>query len=124
MKPRMDPRPLVAEAKPQRLDAPPGESASDAQFVLGAPGSSWKRGRATATDMGSAGAQLREWPWYVHFALATLTLLINLWAFRVEYRNVEANAAVLDGVLGEVDRIRAERGLPSNAEALEREERV
>jgi hypothetical protein len=48
-------------------------------------------------------------------------LLINAWAFRAEYRNVEANAAVLDGVLREVDRLRAERGLPSNAEALERD---
>jgi hypothetical protein len=79
---------------------------------------------AIATAAGGAGAQLREWPWYVHFSLATLTLIINFWAFRVEYRNVEANSAVLDSVVGEVDRIRAERGLPSNAEALEREERV
>jgi len=79
---------------------------------------------AIATAAGGAGAQLREWPWYVHFTLATLTLIINFWAFRVEYRNVDANSAVLDSVLHEVDRIRAERGLPSNAEALEHEERV
>jgi hypothetical protein len=76
---------------------------------------------AIATAAAGAGAQLREWPWYVHFTLATLTLLINAWAFRAEYRNVEANAAVLDGVLREVDRLRAERGLPCNAEALERD---
>jgi hypothetical protein len=79
---------------------------------------------AIATAAGGAGAQLREWPWHVHFTLAILTLGINFWAFRVEYRNVDANSAVLDGLLGEVDRVRAARGLPSNAEALEREERV
>lgn len=77
-----------------------------------------------ATSAAGAGAQLREWPWYVHFTLATVTLLLNLWAFRVEYRNVTANSAVLDELLVEVDRIRAAKGLPSNAEALEQEERV
>lgn len=77
-----------------------------------------------ATAAAGAGAQLREWPWGVHATLATLTLAINFWAFRVEYRNLQANAGVLERVLQEVDRIRAERGLPSNAEALEQEERV
>jgi amino acid transporter len=79
---------------------------------------------AIATAAAGAGAQLQEWPWQVHFTLATLTLLVNLWAFRVEYRNVDRNAAVLDEVLREVDRVRAERGLPTNAEALAQEERV
>jgi hypothetical protein len=41
----------------------------------------------------------------------------------VEYQCVQVNPAVLYQVLTEVDRIRAERGLPTNAEAL-REERV
>ncbi|MBY0526769.1 MAG: hypothetical protein K2R98_25480 [Gemmataceae bacterium] len=79
---------------------------------------------AIATAAAGAGAQLREWSWMVHGTLATLTLVINLWAFRVEYRNVDRNSQVLEEVLREVDRIRAERGLPSNAEALEQEERV
>lgn len=70
------------------------------------------------TAAAGAGVQLREWPWYAHGSLALLALLINLWAFRVEYRCITANAGVLDDVLREVDRIRAERGLPSNAEAL------
>ncbi|MFO0811010.1 MAG: hypothetical protein U0746_20465 [Gemmataceae bacterium] len=71
-----------------------------------------------ATAAGGAGVQLQGWPWLVHFSLGTATLLVNLWAFRLEYRNVTLNAATLDEVLREVDRIRAERGLPPNAEAL------
>lgn len=74
-----------------------------------------------ATAAAGAGAQLKEWPWQVHATLASITLLINAWAFRVEYRNVAKNAGILDDVLREVDRIRAERGLPSNAEALQQE---
>jgi hypothetical protein len=69
------------------------------------------------------GVQLREWPWYLHGSLALLTLLVNVWAYRIEYRNISTNGQVLDDVLREVDRIRAERGLPSNAEALEEEVR-
>lgn len=71
-----------------------------------------------ATAAAGAGAQLQEWPWGVHAGLAVLTLAVNGWAFRVEYRNVTTNAGIIEDVLREVDRIRAERGLPSNAEAL------
>jgi hypothetical protein len=45
-----------------------------------------------------------------------------LWAFVVEYRNVTINAGIIDEVMREVDRIRAARGLPSNAEAIEQEQ--
>jgi hypothetical protein len=65
------------------------------------------------------GRQMQEWPWQVHFALASATLLVNAWAFRIEYRDLELNAGILDQVLTEVDRIRAEHGLPSSAEMLE-----
>src|SRR5262245_48564421 len=41
-----------------------------------------------ATTAAGAGAQLQAWPWYVHATLAFLTLAVNLWAFRVEYRNL------------------------------------
>jgi len=75
-----------------------------------------------AAAAAGAGAQLQQWPWQVHATLGTLALLINLAAFRVEYRNVTANAVVLDEVLREVDRVRAAHGLPSNAEALREEE--
>jgi hypothetical protein len=75
---------------------------------------------AIATVAAGAGAQLQEWPWYLHATLAFLTLLINFWAFRVEWRNLRTNADVIQGVLAEVDRIRAERGLSNNADALER----
>ena len=69
-----------------------------------------------ATAAAGAGRQLQVWPWGVHLTLAVLTLLINLWAFRVEYRCLSENATVIEGVLIEVERIRAERGLPSSAE--------
>lgn len=69
-----------------------------------------------------AGAQLQAWPWYVHMILGLLTLAINLWAFRIEIRNVTANAEIIEGVMREVDRIRAAQGLASNEEALRGEE--
>ena len=69
-----------------------------------------------ATAAAGAGRQLQVWPWGIHMTLAVLTVLINLWAFRVEYRCLSTNAAVIDGVLTEVERIRAERGLPTSAE--------
>jgi hypothetical protein len=71
-----------------------------------------------ATAAAGTANQLKVWPWWVHGGLALLTLAINGWAFLVEYRNVNTNAGVIEAVLSEVDRIRAERGLPSNAEAL------
>jgi hypothetical protein len=67
-------------------------------------------------------ASRKEWPWQLHALLAAATVLINLWAFFVEYRNVSINAGILDDVMGEVNRIRAERGLPTNEEALRQEE--
>jgi NhaP-type Na+/H+ or K+/H+ antiporter len=71
-----------------------------------------------ATAAGGAGAQMLAWPWQVHFGLALAALVINLWAFRLEYRNVTENAGILDAVLREVDRIRAEKGVPPSEEAL------
>jgi hypothetical protein len=76
-----------------------------------------------ATGAAGAGAQLQAWSWQVHFTLGMITLLVNAWAMRLEYRNVRTNARVLDEVLVEVDRVRAERGLPPNAEALAEEAR-
>ncbi len=73
------------------------------------------------TAAAGQGAYLQQWPWQVHAALAILTLLINFWAFRVEYACLEANSRVLAAVLREVDRIRAEQGLASNAAALAEE---
>jgi hypothetical protein len=71
-----------------------------------------------ATAAAGAGAQLQAWPWYVHMTLAFATLLVNLWAFRIEYRCVSENAVVIRAVMDEVDRIRAEHGLCSNEAAL------
>jgi hypothetical protein len=74
-----------------------------------------------ATAAAGAGVHTRSWPWWVHGSLALATLAVNAWAFTVEYRNVNVNAGVLEAVLREVDRIRAERGLPTNADALQQE---
>ena len=63
-----------------------------------------------------------RWPWPYHALLAAATLLVNAWAFVVEYRNVGINAGIIDDVMREVDRIRAERGLPSNEEALRQQQ--
>jgi predicted permease len=71
-----------------------------------------------AAAAAGAGAQLQAWPWYVHMTLGLLTLVTNLWAFRIELRNVTTNAAIIEGVMREVDRIRAAQGLVSNDEAL------
>ncbi|HWG47637.1 MAG TPA: hypothetical protein VN688_33040 [Gemmataceae bacterium] len=66
-------------------------------------------------------AQRQEWSWKIHAWSAAITLLVNLWAFIIEYRNVSINAGVIDNVMREVDRIRSEHGLPSNAEAIQAE---
>ena len=71
-----------------------------------------------------AAVQNGKWHWTIHLGLAIATLLVNAWAFVVEYRNVKTNAGVIDEVMREVDRIRAERGLPSNAEALQEDEKT
>ncbi len=74
-----------------------------------------------ATAAAGAGAQLQAWHENIHATLAGLTLGLNLWAFHIEYRNVQRNGQLIQALLAEVDRIRQERGLPSNAEALQEE---
>lgn len=74
-----------------------------------------------AASSTGAGVATLEWSWLIHAALAVFTLAVNGWAFVREYDCVKTNARVIDDVLVEVDRIRAERGLPSNAEALRQE---
>jgi hypothetical protein len=77
-----------------------------------------------ATAAAGAGRQLQEWPWWVHLTLALLTLVVNLWAFRVEYRCVAANAGVIRAVMDDVDRIRRASGLCTNEEALAEQEAI
>jgi hypothetical protein len=74
---------------------------------------------AAAAGAGVA-TQLLTWP--LHATLAVVAILVNIWAFTVEYQCVAINAGVIDDVMREVDRIRAERGLPSNEEAIRQEE--
>jgi len=77
---------------------------------------------ATAAAGAGVATQHPYWPWQLHFTLGTVSVLVNAWAFVVEYRNVSINAGVIDEVMREVERIRAEHGLPSNAEALRQEQ--
>jgi hypothetical protein len=72
---------------------------------------------ATASGAGVQN-QLPQWPWPVHAILALAALVINFWAFGIEYRHVHTNADVIADVMREVDRIRAERGLAPNSEAI------
>src|SRR5262249_41931629 len=48
---------------------------------------------------------LVAWAPPTHLALSILTLVVNAWALRVEYRNVCLNSGVLDQVVAEVERI-------------------
>lgn len=63
-------------------------------------------------------AQQRAWPGWVHLALVSATLLVNLRVYLVEFGNMRLNGQILDAVVAEVERIRAEHGLPSSEEAL------
>jgi hypothetical protein len=74
-----------------------------------------------ATGAAGAAAQVGVSPWQLHFALSSLSLVLNFWAYGVEYSCLRTNIRVLDEVVAEVDRIRANQGLPSNAEALRQE---
>ncbi len=73
-----------------------------------------------AAAAAGAGVATAGWHWAWHATLAVAALAVNAWAFVVELRCVDTNAGVIDRVMAEVDRIRAERGLPSNAEELRR----
>jgi hypothetical protein len=75
-----------------------------------------------AAAAAGAGAATQRWPWPLHASLAVLVLLVNFWAFRVEIRSVTVNTALIDEVMRQVERIRAERGLPSNEEALRQQQ--
>jgi hypothetical protein len=76
---------------------------------------------AAAASGAGAQQQLPQWPWQLHAGLSMAALVVNLWAFRLEYRNIAQNVGVIASVLEEVDRIRTERGFPTNAEALEKD---
>ncbi len=71
-----------------------------------------------ATAAAGAGRQNFDWPAWLHAALAGTTLVVNAVAWVIEYRNMRTNLRILDEVYAETNRIRAEQGLPSNAEAM------
>jgi hypothetical protein len=76
---------------------------------------------AIATAATGAGYHRQEWPGWLHDAVALLAFAINIWAFRVEYRNLTANSVILEAVTREAERIRADRGLAPSAEALQQD---
>jgi hypothetical protein len=69
-----------------------------------------------------AGQKTMGWPWGLYLGLGLASLFINLWANVIEVRNVRINTGIIDQVMQEVERIRAEHGLPTNEEALQQEE--
>ena len=77
-----------------------------------------------AAAAAGTGVQVNVWPWQVHLVSAVLTLVINVWAFRIEIRDVARNAEVIEAVMADVNRVRAAQGLNSNEEALEEESLV
>jgi hypothetical protein len=70
-----------------------------------------------ATTAAGAGVQMANWPWLTHAAGAAASLLVNCWAFFIEFRNVRANLMVIDQVMVEVERLRSQLGLVTNADA-------
>jgi hypothetical protein len=74
-----------------------------------------------ATAALGQGRYMLDWPAWLHAAGAALTLAVNGWVWRQEYRNLRGNLRILDEMFAEVDRVRAEQGLPSNEEALRQE---
>ena len=75
-----------------------------------------------ATAAAGAGRQNFDWPAWLHAALACVTLVVNGVVWVVEYRNMATNLRILDEVYAEADRMRAEQGLPTNAEAVRQEQ--
>jgi hypothetical protein len=75
-----------------------------------------------ATAAAGAGRQNFDWPAWLHATLAGITLVVNAAVWALEYRNMRTNLRILDEVYAETERMRAERGQPSNAQAI-REER-
>jgi hypothetical protein len=73
------------------------------------------------TAAAGQGRYMLDWPAWLHAALAALTLVVNAWVWRREYRNLKSNRRILDEMFAAVDRVRAEQGLPSNEEALRQE---
>lgn len=74
-----------------------------------------------AVAAAGGGRMLQGWPYEIHLYGAMIAIAINGWAYWVEVRSLLKNDEVLAGVYREVDRVRAERGLPSNEEALRME---
>lgn len=51
-------------------------------------------------------------PSTVHLTIAVLTVVVNVAVSVFEFRSIEANGEIVEQVMNEVNRIRAERGLP------------
>jgi hypothetical protein len=73
------------------------------------------------TAAAGQGRYLLDWPAWLHATLAGAALVVNAAVWVIEYRNMRTNVRILDEVYAEADRMRAEQGLPSNAEAMRQE---
>ena len=82
---------------------------------------------AMLVPIGTAAAGMAQlhrygaWAGALHLSLALASLAVNVWAFRIEYRNIATNSGVIDQVMHEVERIRSERGLPPSEQALKQQ---
>jgi hypothetical protein len=74
-----------------------------------------------STAASGAGRQLQEWPWQVHLSLALATLVINLFVFVLEYRNISINGDAIEKVTALVEEIRASHQLLPSAMALRKD---
>jgi phosphoglycerol transferase MdoB-like AlkP superfamily enzyme len=74
-----------------------------------------------AVAAAGGGRQLQDWPYQIHLYGAVGAIVLNFWAYWVEIRDIRRNEDILAGVYREVDRVRAERGLPTNEESLRME---
>jgi hypothetical protein len=74
------------------------------------------------TAAAGAARQTFDWPAWPHAALAGTTLVVNAVVWVIEYRNMNTNLRILDEVYAETERMRAEQGLPSSAEAMRQEQ--
>jgi len=75
-----------------------------------------------ATAAAGFGRQLQEWPAWVHLTLACIALLVNAGVFVLRNDRIRANGRMIDEVMETVERMRAEHGLLSSEEALQRDE--
>lgn len=101
---RLDPAPANASAQLKRRTFPWALAGILTVIVVGALGA--------AGDRANGGSQMVTEPWLRgHLIAAMLGLVFVAWTYWVAWNRVLANQAVIEAILAEVARIRAQRGL-------------